>query len=91
MNRKETILKLYDEYIESEINITDKYKELSKEFVKIREEFVKKLDNTEQERLDRIVDLLENMNTDNARNVFVQGYVWGTRLTMEALCSGEEK
>lgn len=91
MEEKKTISKLYDDYIEGNIRTSKKYKEISNKFVDRIERFRDKLKKKDKKELDKIIELVFDMNEESERQTFIYGYSLGVRLTTEALYEIREK
>lgn len=91
MEEKKEISKLYDDYIEGKIKTSKKYKEISNKFVDRIERFRDKLKKKDKKELDRIIELVFDMNGESERQTFIYAYSLGVRLTTEALYEIREK
>lgn len=91
MEESKTISKLYDNYIETDLKTNKKYREISRQFVNKTEKFSKKLKKKDKKELDKIINLVFNMNTESERQTFIYAYSLGVKLTTEALYEIREK
>lgn len=58
MKKKETILKLYNNYIEEELKPTEEYRKISHEFIDKIESFRNELEESKKEELIETIDLI---------------------------------
>ncbi len=85
MDEKNEILKLYEGYVDGNVPTNRKYKEISNRFVNRIENFRNKLNKKDKKELDRIMDLVFEMNGETEKQMFIYAYSLGVRLTTEAL------
>lgn len=91
MEENKTISKLYDNYIETDLKTSKKYIEISKQFVDKIEKFSKKLKKKDKKELDKIINLVFDMNIESERQTYIYAYSLGVKLTTEALYQIREK
>ena len=88
MENKKEIQKLYEKYISQDMELTEEYKEASKEFAKKAEKFEKSLkikDFALLKEFENICKLMSNMQEEQAKKSFEIGYSMGVNLTLEAI------
>ena len=90
MENKKAIIKLYDDYIETEPRTTKQYMQASNQFLDSIERFRDKLPNRKKKQLDKIMDLAFKMSTEDNKQTFVYAYTLGVRLTTDALYEERE-
>ena len=94
MENKKEIQKLYEKYISQDMELTEEYKEASKEFAKKAEKFEKSLkikDFALLKEFENICKLMSNMQEEQAKKSFEIGYSMGVNLTLEAIENGKIK
>lgn len=91
MKEKKMILRLYESYIAEDYKTSKRHKELSIKFNDKLEKFCENLKNKEKEEIDEILNLVFEMNGESEKQVFIDAYCIGTRLTTEALYEIKEK
>lgn len=91
MKEKKTILKLYTDYIERNPKTTQKYNEISNQFVDSIEKFRNNLKEEQKKDLDEIINLTFSMNSESEKQAFIYAYSLGVKLTTEVFYENKEK
>ena len=91
MMEKEMILKLYNNYMEEDYKTSKRHQELSIKFNEKLKEFCDTLKATDKKKFDNIINLAFEMNGESEKQVFIDGYSMGVKLTIEALYEKKEK
>ena len=90
MENKETILKLYESFIDDIYTMTPENKEMSKE-IAVLEEKLNRSVTEEQKKLLEQIDVLETKRVENVyKEVFVFAYSLATKLLVEGLDKEKE-
>ena len=82
---KEYIIKLYKEYMEQNIVPTQEYLKIAKKFSNAVENFSKKLNDEQNEELNKVYEYMNDMINEQCKQVFSEAYCLGVNLTTEAL------
>lgn len=85
MKEQKEISKLYYKYVESELQPTKAYTEISNKFLDKTEKLEKHLTKKQKKELDKIIDLIFKMNLKEEEQTFIYAYTLGARLTTEIL------
>jgi len=85
MEEKETIVKLYKEYISDKIIPTNDCFKVSKRFSREIESFSERLSEKENEELNKIYDTMMDIVEKETEQAFTEGYCLGVKMTTEAL------
>lgn len=91
MENKETILKLYDELISPDLQNTTLYGELLSKFAELKEEFDNSISEEQKKQLDILEKLLDDMNEEENRQAFVEGFSLATQLLTQGLYRKNEE
>lgn len=80
MEENEIILNLYEKYVIQEMTPTEKYSELKVEFYKNFEILSKNIETENGKILEKICDILFEMENEYGKHCFKKGYTLGADL-----------
>lgn len=85
MKNNKTILHLYNELVSLEMENTPKYRQALSEFVDVRDELDKSLNEEEKKKLDKLDDLYHKMGCEEDKQNFIEGFSIAVKLITEAI------
>lgn len=86
MESRESILKLYKDFVSLSMENTPPYSEMLSSYNEIREELNSTLTEEQKQKLEVLEKLQDDMNEEEDKQAFVEGFSLATRLLLEALC-----
>lgn len=85
MENEETIKHLYSELISLDMEPTTEYNKSLTEYIDLREELDKSLNEEEKKKVDELEEIQRKMNTEECYQCFSEGFSTGIKLITEAI------
>ena len=85
MKDKETILKLFELYIDEVYERTDEYEELSAQVLKYEDELYQELTEEQKPKFDKIIELENKLSDVTDKQCWVYAFSLATKLIIEGL------